>query len=121
MMTNREDFQGNAQVVHKLYGEAIAKLNDQAATITQLQLDNTKLREALAKVIKISDRQHDAWDSAKDLLSTTSQPESQPESVIKESLTAQKLLSDEEIIAIDNATNDLMEFARAIEKHHGIE
>ncbi len=41
----------------------------------QLQLDNKKLREALARVIKISDRQHDAWDRAKELLSTTSQGE----------------------------------------------
>ena len=62
--------------------------------IEQLQLDNEKLKKALARIVKISDRQHDAWDIAKDLLSTASQSESQPESVVKESLTVQKPIGE---------------------------
>ena len=44
------------------------ELHEAADVIDRLQTENQALRSALAKVIKISDRKHDAWDAAKALL-----------------------------------------------------
>jgi hypothetical protein len=41
---------------------------DAAAMLRQLQAENDALKEALSKVVTISDRKHDAWDKAKELL-----------------------------------------------------
>ena len=58
-MTNpKETFQGNTQVVHTLYGEAIANINNQANIIAQLQLDNARLRELLSDVHLQADYYH---------------------------------------------------------------
>jgi hypothetical protein len=64
---------------------------DQTATIAQLQLNNAKLREALSAMLTFFGMDEDEnnleiFKLANDALSTTSQPES----VVKESLTAQK-------------------------------
>lgn len=37
-------------------------------TIPVLQAENEALRNSLKQVIRISDRKHDAWDKAKELL-----------------------------------------------------
>jgi hypothetical protein len=54
-----------------------------------------------------------------------SQPESQPESVVLNNKTTQKPLSDEEITKMANTWGNgyqpvIIDFARAIEKSHGI-
>lgn len=77
----------------------------------QLQLDNDTLRKALEA------ESYPELQSVSESLSTTSQPES----TIRNNRTTQKPLSEEEIGWIAADSHNYFEFARAIEKCHGIE
>lgn len=46
----------------------IAEASTMLRTIPVLQAENEALRNSLKQVIRISDRKHDAWDKAKELL-----------------------------------------------------
>lgn len=91
--------------------------------LTQLQLDNEKLREALLQ----ASRQLDLYEPSSTMCKIVSEAlsiTSQPESVVLNNQTAQKPLSDEELLIIlksvaigaSRVPQGYKMFARAIEK-----